>query len=200
MSRESLFHVAFWLVFGGMMLMQAYFACRTRLAGQHVPAGREAGQREGWGCAVARAIRSLGLVLSLVLYAVNPPWLRVLSAPFPDWMRWMGVALGIVSFAIYAWSRVTLGKEWSSELRIGEQHLLVTAGPYAWIRHPIYTALLSFLASITLISANWLFVAVLVFSIVDLSLRMPREEQMMIARFGDEYEAYKQRTGRLLPR
>jgi protein-S-isoprenylcysteine O-methyltransferase Ste14 len=135
-----------------------------------------------------------------VLYAVNPSWLRVLSVPFPDWMRWMGVALATVSFVIYVWSRVTLGKEWSSELRIGEEHHLVTTGPYARIRHPIYAALLSFLASLALISANWLFVAVLVLSIVDLSLRMPREEQMMIATFGDEYEAYRQRTGRLLPR
>jgi protein-S-isoprenylcysteine O-methyltransferase Ste14 len=200
MSRESMFHLAFWLLFAGMMVMQAYFAWRARLAGQRGPADREAVEREGLGPAVLRVVRSLLLVASLVLYAINPSWLRALSVPFPDWMRWMGFALAIVSFVIYAWSRLTLGKEWSSPLRIRERHHLVTTGPYARIRHPIYTALLSFLASITLISADWLFVAVLVLSIVDLTLRMPREEQMMIATFGEEYEAYRQRTGRLLPR
>jgi protein-S-isoprenylcysteine O-methyltransferase Ste14 len=200
MSMESLLRIAFWLVFGGMIVMQAYFACRARLAGQHVPADGEAIEREGLGYAVARAIRSLGLVVSLVLYAVNPSWLRVLSVPFPDWMRWAGVALGVVSLAVHAWSRATLGKEWSSHLRIGQQHHLVTTGPYAWIRHPIYAALLSFLASMALITANWLFFALFVFSMVDLTLRIPREEEMMVARFGDEYKAYKQRTGSLFPR
>jgi protein-S-isoprenylcysteine O-methyltransferase Ste14 len=200
MSMDSLSRLAFWLVFGGMIVLQAYFAWRARVAGQHAPPDRESIEREGWGPAALRVVRSLLLVASLVLYAVSPSWLKVLSVPFPDWLRWMGVGLAIVSFVIYVWSRVTLGREWSSELRIGAQHHLVTTGPYAWIRHPIYAALLSFLASLALISANWLFIAVLVLSIVDLSLRMPREEQMMVATFGDEYEAYKRRTGRLLPR
>jgi len=152
------------------------------------------------GYAVVRAIRSISLVASLVLYAINPSWLVVLSVPFPDWMRWMGVALRVVSLAIHAWSRATLGKEWSSPLQMRDQHHLVTTGPYAWIRHPIYLALMSFMTSIALVTANWLFIALLVFSIVDLTLRIPKEEQMMIARFGDEYKAYMKRTGRLLPK
>jgi protein-S-isoprenylcysteine O-methyltransferase Ste14 len=200
MSMESLFRIAFWFVFGGMIVMQAYFAYRARVTGQRVAADRRAMEREGLGYSVVRAIRSLCLVAFLVLYAINPSWLGVLSVPFPVWMRWLGVALGVASLAVYAWSRVTLGKEWSSHLQMREQHYLVTTGPYARIRHPIYLALLSFMTSITLVAANWLFIALLVFSIVDLALRMPKEEQMMIARFGDEYEAYMERTGRLLPR
>jgi protein-S-isoprenylcysteine O-methyltransferase Ste14 len=200
MSMESLLRIAFWLVFGGMIVMQAYFACRARLAGQHVPADGEAIEREGLGYAVARAIRSLGLVVSLVLYAIHPSWLGVLSVSLPDWMHWIGVALGAASLAVYAWSRTTLGRAWSSQLEMREEHHLVTSGPYAWIRHPIYSALLSFLASIALVTANWLFFALFVFSMVDLTLRIPREEEMMVARFGDEYKAYKQRTGSLFPR
>jgi len=200
MSTESLFRILFCLVFAGMVVTQAYYACRVRLAAQRVAADLEAIEREGRGCAVARAFRSVSLVASLVVYAINPPWLLILSVPLPDWIRWMGVALGLVSLAIYVWSRETLGREWSSELRMREQHHLVTTGPYARIRHPIYLALLGFLTSITLVAANWLFVAVLLFSLVDLAVRIPREEQMMITRFGDEYKAYMKRTGRLLPR
>ena len=179
--------------------MQACFAFRVRLAGEHVPADRKALEREGSGWAVVRAIRSVALVAFVVLYAIHPSWLGVLSVPLPDLMRWMGVALGVVSLVVYAWSRATLGREWSSQLEMREQHHLVTTGPYAWIRHPIYLALLGFLASIALITANWLFIALLVFSMVDLALRIPKEEQMMIAEFGDEYKAYMQRTGRLFP-
>lgn len=200
MPMESIFRFAFWFVFVVMIVMQACFACRVRLAGEHVPADRKAMEREGSGWTIVRAIRSVALVASVVLYAIHPSWLGVLSVPLPDLMRWIGVALGVAGLAVYAWSRATLGREWSSQLEMREQHHLVTTGPYAWIRHPIYSALLSFLASIALVSANWLFIALLVFSIVDLTLRIPREEEMMVARFGDEYAAYMQRTGSLFPR
>jgi protein-S-isoprenylcysteine O-methyltransferase Ste14 len=200
MFLESPFHIAFWLIFGGMILMQVYFASRVRLAGERMDADRKAIEREGWGWVVVRAIRSISLIAFLVLYAINPPWLGLLSVPFPDWLRWMGVALGIVSLTFYAWSRATLGKEWSSDLQMREEHHLVITGPYAWIRHPIYLALMSFLAGIALIAANWFLIALIVVSIVDLALRIPKEEQMMIEQFGDEYKAYMQRTGRLLPK
>jgi protein-S-isoprenylcysteine O-methyltransferase Ste14 len=164
-----------------------------------VAADREAIEREGWGYAVVRAIGSLSLIAFLVLYAINPPWLGVLSVPFPDWLRWTGVALGVVSFVLYAWSQATLGREWSPHLQVRDKHRLVTMGPYAWIRHPIYLALMGFLTGIALVTANWFFIALLVVSIVVLALRIPKEKQMMIEEFGEEYKAYMQRTGRLLP-
>jgi protein-S-isoprenylcysteine O-methyltransferase Ste14 len=200
MSVESLFRIAFWLIFGGMIVMQVYFASRIRLAGEHKPADRKAIEREGWGYAIVRAVRSLSLIVFLMLYAINQPWLGVLSVPFPDWLRWMGVALGVLSLAFYAWSRTTLGKEWSSLLQMHDKHRLVTAGPYTWIRHPIYLALMGFLTGITFVTANWFLIAFLAVSIVDLALRIPKEEQMMIEEFGDEYKAYMQKTGRLFPR
>lgn len=197
---ETLFRIAFWSIFGGMIVIQLYFVSRLRLAGKHKAADRKAIKQEGWVHIVIRVIRSTSLVIFLVLYAVNQPWLRKLQVPFPDWLRWVGVALGILSLGFYAWSRRTLGKEWSSCLQMREAHHLVTTGPYAWIRHPIYLALMGFMTSIALITANWFLIAFLVVSIVDLALRIPNEEQMMIEVFGDEYQAYMQRTGRYLPR
>jgi protein-S-isoprenylcysteine O-methyltransferase Ste14 len=200
MSMESHFRIAFWLIFGGMIIMQVYFASRIHLAGERMAANRKAIEREGSGYTIIRTIRSISLIAFLVLYAINPLWLGLLSVPFPDWLRWMGVALGVVSLAVYAWSRATLGKEWSSRLQMRKKHHLVTTGPYAWIRHTIYLALMGFLTGIALITANWLLIALIVVSIVDLALRIPKEEQMMIEEFGDEYKAYMQRTGRLLPK
>lgn len=200
MSVESLFRIAFWLIFGGMIVMQVYFASRLLLAGDHTAADRKAIEREGWGYAIVRAIRSISLIAFLVLYIVNQPWLGMLSVPFPNWLRWMGVVLGALSLAIYAWSRTTLGKEWSYYLQMREKHHLVTTGPYGWIRHPIYLAMMGFLTGITLVTANSFLIAFLIVSIVDLALRIPKEEQMMIEEFGDEYKTYMQRTGRLLPK
>lgn len=180
--------------------MQVYFALRIRLAGEHITDDRKGIKREGWGYTVVRAIRSISLIAFLVLYAVNQPWLGILSVPFPYWLRWIGVILGILSLAIYTWSRVTLGKEWSSSMQVREKHHLVTTGPYRWIRHPIYLAMMGFISGITLIAANWFLSAFFFISIVDLALRIPKEERMMIEEFGSEYKAYMQRTGRLLPK
>ena len=59
---------------------------------------------------------------------------------------------------------------------------------------------MGFLTGIALVTANWFFIGLLVVSIVVLSLRIPKEEQMMIEEFGEEYKAYVQRTGGLLPK
>lgn len=200
MSTELIFRIAFWVLFGGLIVMQAYFASRVQQAGERVTADRRAIAREGWGYVVARIAGSLALIAFLVVYAINPSWIEELTVPFPDWLRWIGIALGCVSFGLYAWAQATLGKEWSPHLQIREKHRLVTTGPYARMRHPIYLAYIAFMICMALITANWFFVALIVISIVVFALRIPKEEHMLIETFGDEYKAYMQRTGGLLPK
>lgn len=200
MYTETIFRIVFWLLFGGLIVMQIYFASRVQQAGERVKADRKAIEREGWGYAVVRAISSLALIAFLVLYTINPSWMGVLSVPLPDWLRWAGIVLGAVSFVFYGWSQAVLGKAWSPHLQTRQEHSLVTAGPYARIRHPIYLAMLGFMTAIALVTANWFFIALLVVSIIVLALRIPKEEEMMIESFGEEYKAYMQRTGGLFPK
>lgn len=200
MPEGTIFRIGFWMIFGGMILLQAAFAVRAALQRESRIPPRRLLPREGWAVTILRAIRAVFLSSSLVLYAVNPAWLSLLDVSLSAWMRWTGVVLGMVSLGLYAWSRMMLGSEWSSCLRMQQAHQLVTSGPYARIRHPIYLAMLTFMTSITLIAANGLFIALLLFSIVDLALRIPKEERMMIEVLGDEYRDYMGRTGRLLPK
>jgi protein-S-isoprenylcysteine O-methyltransferase Ste14 len=200
MPTGTIFHIAFWFLFGGLIVLQIYFASRVHQAGERVRADRNAIAREGWGYVVVRITASLALIAFLVLYAINPTWLGALSAPFPNWLRWVGIALGCASFVLYGWAQSTLGKEWSPHLQMREQHHLVTTGPYARMRHPIYAAYLVFMTSIALVTASWFFIALLVVSIVVLALRIPKEEQMLIETFGEEYKKYMQRTGGLFPK
>jgi protein-S-isoprenylcysteine O-methyltransferase Ste14 len=118
----------------------------------------------------------------------------------PDWLRWTGFALGILSVAFMTWTQVTLDTQWSAQLQLREDHHLITFGPYARMRHPLYTSMFGWGAALSLLTANCIFIAVSVFSIIGLIVRIPKEEQMMLEAFGDEYKAYMQRTGRFFPK
>ena len=82
-----------------------------------------------------------------------------------------------------------------------KEQTLITSGPYRTIRHPIYTAFLLILGSTLLISANWLVgLCWIGMTMLEIVSRIRFEESLMVEYFGDEYRAYMQRTGRLLPK
>jgi len=195
MTTESAFRIAFWVLFGGVFVMRVYFSLQVRRAGERVMPDREAIKRERRGMFAIRVLMFFLLLAWLALYAINPAWMEVLSVPFPGWLRWMGFALGLASLGFWAWTQVALGKEWSPQLQLREEHHLVATGPYARIRHPLYTAMIGYGTSLALVTANWVFVVLAVAVIAGLFARVPKEEQMMIEEFGEEYKAYMQRTG-----
>ncbi len=93
-----------------------------------------------------------------------------------------------------------MGTLWSAYLELRTHHRLVTSGPYSRIRHPMYVAFLAWATSLGLVIANWVLIVFAVCLAVIVVARVPREEQMMLERFGDEYREYMKRTGRFLPR
>ena len=200
MSSELIFRIAFWILLAGVLVMRIYFALQVRGAKERVMPDRQAVEQEGKGMFAARAVLFFLLIGWLVIYAINPSWMSVLSIPFPDWLRWLGFFLGLASLVFWTWTQIALGKQWSPQLQLREEHHLVTSGPYARIRHPLYTAMFGYGISLALVTANWIFVILAVMVIVGMFLRVPKEEQMMIDEFGEEYQAYKQRTGRFLPK
>jgi protein-S-isoprenylcysteine O-methyltransferase Ste14 len=200
MTTESTFRIAFWVLFGGILVMRGYFSFRVRQAGERLMPDHEAIEREGRGTFAARVVAFFLMLALLVLYALNSPWIGALSIPLPGWLRWVGFALGLASLALWTWAQASLGKEWSPQLQLREEHHLVTTGPYTRIRHPLYTAMFGYGTSLALVTANWIFVVLAVVMIAGLFARVPKEEQMMIKEFGEEYKAYMQRTGRFSPK
>jgi protein-S-isoprenylcysteine O-methyltransferase Ste14 len=200
MTTESIFRAAFWVLLGGILVMRLYFALRVRRAGERVMPDREAIEREGRAMFAVRAVMFFLLIAWLMLYAINPPWMGVLSVPFPGWLRWAGFAVGLASLTLWTWTQAALGKEWSPQLQLRGEHHLVTTGPYARVRHPLYTAMFGWGVSVALVTANWVFVVVAVAVIVGMMARVPREERMMLEEFGEEYRSYMQRTGRFFPK
>lgn len=200
MSTERIFQIGFWLLFGGLLIIQLYVVLRVRLAGESGDPGQKANDRKGVGHILVRIIASLALIGFLVLYAFNPGCLGVLSVPFPDWLRWSGLALGGAGFILYLWSLATLGNAWSPQLQTRENPHLVTGGPYARIRHPLYASYILFMTGNALLTANWVFVALLLVTVIVLVRRIPGEEQKLMETFGEEYRMYMQKTRGLIPK
>jgi protein-S-isoprenylcysteine O-methyltransferase Ste14 len=112
----------------------------------------------------------------------------------------VGFALVFVWLVLLYKAHADLGPNWSITLQLREHHQLVTTGVYAKVRHPMYTALFAHAFAQAALIANWIAgPAMLVAFTLMFALRLRPEERMMRERFGAEYEAYVQRTKRLLP-
>ena len=196
MRRESIFR----------SVTAALLVTAAAISGYHRHRAEQAGEDEislqGEGLTTAVALRSSGLVLmlSVVAYLVNPRWMRWSSLDLPAPLRWSGAGLGAVSLALTLWIFRTIGKNITSTVETREEHELVTGGPYRWVRHPLYTVGTSFFVSLGIVAANWFMELASLSVLVMLLIRLPKEDEKLIERFGDEYRAYIERTGRLLPR
>ena len=141
----------------------------------------------------------VGMVMPL-LYLLTP-WLDFANYNLPGWSGWVGTVVFAGAIFMLWRSHADLGRNWSATLRITGQHSLVTNGVYRNVRHPMYTAHLLWAIAQGLLLANWTAGwAFLVLSIPLYLVRIPKEEQMMIEHFGEEYCSYMSRTGRLIPR
>ena len=109
--------------------------------------------------------------------------------------------LAVISVATAYWALRTLGKQWHFVARIVEGHRLVREGPYAYVRNPIYSAMMGLLIATGLIITNWfaLIVAIVVFYL-GTQIRVVREEALLRSEFGTQFEQYTRDVPALVPR
>ena len=112
---------------------------------------------------------------------------------------WIGVIFTANGLLFSIWARNHLGTNWSQAVTIKQDHQLVTSGPYAFVRHPIYTGLLFALFGTAVAIGKWrgLVAVVLVFAVLFYKLRL--EEKLMRAQFGETYATYSRRVSALIP-
>jgi protein-S-isoprenylcysteine O-methyltransferase Ste14 len=151
----------------------------------------------------SRILRLLAYLVAILLLLSTPriplPWLYVQLWPSGLWPFWMGAAVSVAGLLFAVWAREHLGSNWSRSVTIKQGHELVTTGPYATVRHPIYTGTLAgFLGMAIAVSQVRGFLAfALIFLVLWLKLRL--EEQWMRSQFGETYAAYAHRTAALVP-
>ena len=133
-----------------------------------------------------------------------PPALIVLRVGEVDagWLpvRVVGLAVGLAGAVLLAWASMLLGRLLTHEAAVRADHTLIESGPYRFVRHPVYAGYLALLLGSGVASLSiclWLLWPLSLFGIL---VQAASEEQLLGARFGQDYEGYVRRTGRLVPR
>jgi len=195
-SSNHLMQLAMILVFTALVAMRLYFRSKVGFAANRPRVGAE-----GAGVVVLRMVLTglLGAVVGLETTWPAHTWF--LRWPLVEAARWIGLPVAVAGLALLWRTHRALGADFSPTLMVREEAQLVTWGPYARVRHPMYVAYLVIFAGAGLLVANWA-IFLLGAAVIGLlmSVRLRKEEAMLREAFGRSYEEYERRVPRFLPR
>lgn len=135
----------------------------------------------------------------LIGVSARASWFTRRLIPWAPWQFWVAALVTAAGLLFTVWARMHLGRNWSGLVTIKEDHELVTSGPYAWVRHPIYTGLLAAFIACGFARGDWRGVVAVAIAIAALWRKLRLEEQWMRERFGESYAAYARRVPALVP-
>ncbi|HUZ05665.1 MAG TPA: isoprenylcysteine carboxylmethyltransferase family protein [Acidobacteriaceae bacterium] len=149
--------------------------------------------------------RSLQLGLTLLAYFLlfSPMWhigiCRWKLFPQTAATNMAGILLTLAGCLLAIWARLILGRNWSMNVTVKQAHTLTTTGPYAFVRHPIYSGLLLMVLGTTMVFDRVSGVLALGVMFLGFWLKLHTEELFMEQEFGEQYVAYKYRVKALIP-
>jgi len=192
---ESVCRVALGLIFLGAACIGLPHRRRADRAGGRVSPRTD--PRWFW---ILMGLAGPPLTLACLAFLLQPRWVACAQLELPAWIRLAGVPVALAGLALFKWMFVHLGLNVTSTSMPRAQATLITSGPYRWVRHPMYSTVLILVTAATLLTAN---VVVALGGLAGFGLLAARsriEEERLVARFGDAYRIYQQRTGRFIPR
>jgi len=136
----------------------------------------------------------------LLLYGRRLPYplnLRIVPAMAPP--ACAAAVLCIIGLAFAFWARVTLGRNWSGVVTLKEGHELVERGPYRFVRHPIYTGILTMFFATALALGHVAGFAATLLMFASFWIKLCVEEQLMLQQFPHRYAVYRRRVKRIIP-
>ena len=141
------------------------------------------------------------LVGAVLIGARELPWLPLTLRLWPHSLTayWIGLALLVAGLAFACWARVHLGRNWSGSVTVKEGHELIRSGPYAYVRHPIYTGLITAVLGTAIVSGTVRAALGLVIITVSLLRKLRTEEGFMRETFPGEYQRYSADVPALIP-
>jgi protein-S-isoprenylcysteine O-methyltransferase Ste14 len=150
----------------------------------------------GWRWYVPVVLLPVEWLLPPALIALRAGEIEARGLP----LRVVGLAVGLTGAALLAWASVLLGPFLLHEAAVREDHALIEIGPYRFVRHPVYAGYLALLLGSGVASLNGCLLLLWPVSLLGILIQAASEEQLLGERFGQDYECYVRRTGRLVPR
>ena len=195
MSIETLFRLIFALSLAILYAVRLYHHARAGTLKEPIST-----PIEGRVIGMFRLFAAALLVLYPLGYLFAPHLVAWSLFDRPVWLGWIGAGLSALGLLGITWVNHTLGRHFSTTLVVRASHAIVTGGPYRYARHPMYTAILAILLGWIFLTGSWL-VAVMtgLYVVLIMGVRTPREEAMLLAKFGEPYRAYMARTRRFWP-
>lgn len=195
MQDDSAFRIVLLVVLLAVLPVGAYHRIKSQATGEKLDRRQE-------GIFILSTLRPVGAAFWFGLFAwmINPAWLVWSSVRVPLWSRWMSVGILVAGCLLLVWTFRSLGKNLTDTVVTRKQHTLVSHGPYRWIRHPLYSSAALVVTALSVIAANWFLFLTGVMVLGLLVIRTRAEEANLVARFGDSYRRYMDRTGRFLPK
>jgi protein-S-isoprenylcysteine O-methyltransferase Ste14 len=142
----------------------------------------------------------LVIAFFLLLYGRRLPYplnLRLLPQVTP--IAWAAATLCLIGVAFAIWARVTLGRNWSGVVTLKEGHELVERGPYRFVRHPIYTGIVTMFFATALALGHLGGFAATLLMFASFWIKIRGEEQLMLQQFPEQYAAYRRRAKCIIP-
>jgi protein-S-isoprenylcysteine O-methyltransferase Ste14 len=128
-----------------------------------------------------------------------PPPLNLPVTPQADWARVTGTLVCGYGLYITIWARRTLAGNWSSDVTFKQGHELIRSGPYRFVRHPIYTGILTMCLGTAIEVGQlrgWLAVP---FMATTFWIKLRQEERLLLRHFPGDYPAYQKQVKALVP-
>ncbi|SRR5579875_1546872 len=119
--------------------------------------------------------------------------------PNSSYLMACGFALTVSGLAFAVWARLHLGRYWSGNVSIKEDHKLIQTGPYRFVRHPIYTGILVGMIGTAIAVGEVRAILAIGFLLAALMVKIPQEEQALTSTFGRKYANYRKKVKALVP-
>ena len=164
-----------------------------------VPASLKVPTPEHRAEGIGRLLPPLLVLFNFIL----PPLLIFVRAGELDvqwtFVRWTGLGLSVYAAAMLLWASATLGRFLVPQAVVLDDHDLVTAGPYRFLRHPAYSGDLALWLGASLATVNVYLLVLWPLSVVGTYVQTRQEDALLASKFGSTYEIYAKRTGGLVP-
>jgi protein-S-isoprenylcysteine O-methyltransferase Ste14 len=142
------------------------------------------------------------MAVALVLLFSNSARIWILGArliPEYHWIGWAGLSLTVAGCAFAVWARALLGSNWSATVTVKQNHEFVRTGPYALVRHPIYSGFLLGILGTALALGEVRGLLALALAFAGWLTKARTEERFLVEQFGGAYLGYRREVKQLIP-